>query len=83
MKQFYKDLDKLTVESVKNDVADTIENVEAATKTTDIKGLKKLTGYKYAYRIKIRDYRIGVFIENGIIEFARVAHRKEIYRIFP
>lgn len=82
LKQFYKDLDKLS-ESVKNDVADAIENVEAATRTTEIKNLKKLTGYKHAYRIKIRDYRIGVYIENGIVEFARVNHRKDIYKIFP
>lgn len=83
LKQFYKDLDKLTLESVKNDVIDTIENVENATKTTEIKNLKKLTGYKYAYRIKIGDYRIGIFIENDIVEFARVVHRKDIYKVFP
>ena len=82
LKQFYKDLDKLS-ESVKDDVANAIENVEAASKTTEIKNLKKMVGFKYAYRIKIKDYRIGVFIENGIIEFARVNHRKDIYNIFP
>ena len=82
LKQFYKDLDKLS-ESIKDDVADAIENVETATRTTDIKNLKKLVGYKYAYRIKIKDYRIGVFIQNGIVEFARVNHRKDIYNYFP
>lgn len=82
LKQFYKDLDKLP-KSVNNDVADAIENVEATTRTTEIKNLKKLTGYKHAYRIKIGDYRIGVYIENGIVEFARVARRKDVYRIFP
>ena len=49
----------------------------------DIKNFKKLKGYKNAYRIKIGDYRIGVFIENKIVEFARVVHRKDIYRVFP
>ena len=82
LKQFYKDLDKLS-ESIKDDVADAIENVETATRTTDIKNLKKLVGYKYAYRIKIKDYRIGVFIQNGVVEFARVNHRKDIYSNFP
>jgi mRNA interferase RelE/StbE len=82
LKQFYKDLDKLS-KSVKDDVANTIENVDAATRTTEIKNLKKLTGYKHAYRIKIGDYRIGVYIENGVVEFARVNHRKDIYKIFP
>ena len=82
LKQFYKDLDKLST-SVKDDVANAIENVEAASRTTEIKNLKKMVGFKYAYRIKIKDYRIGVFIENGIVEFARVNHRKDIYNIFP
>ncbi len=36
LRQFYKDLDKLS-ESVKDDVADAIENVEAATKTQKLK----------------------------------------------
>lgn len=83
LKQFYKDLDKLKLQSVKDDVADAIENVEEAGKTTEIKGLKKLTGYKFAYRIKIGDYRIGIFIENSVVEFARVVHRKDIYKVFP
>ncbi|MEI8202294.1 MAG: type II toxin-antitoxin system RelE/ParE family toxin [Bacteroidota bacterium] len=58
-------------------------NAEKADGIKDIKGLKKLTGYKNTYRIKMGDYRIGVFIENGIIEFARIAHRKDIYKVFP
>jgi mRNA interferase RelE/StbE len=83
LKQFYKDIDKLTLQNIKNDIAETIEKVEKANKTTDIKNLKKLTGYKYAYRIRIGNYRIGVFIENGVVEFARVVHRKDIYNLFP
>ena len=44
LKQFYKDLDKLPT-SVKDDVANAIENVEAASRTTEIKNLKKIVGY--------------------------------------
>ena len=29
------------------------------------------------------DYRIGVFVQNETITFARVKHRREIYRVFP
>ena len=82
LKQFYKDLDKLP-ESVKDDVADAIENTEEAARTSEIKNIKKMVGFKFAYRIKIRDYRIGIFVENGVVEFARVIHRKDIYKIFP
>lgn len=46
---------------------------------------EKLQGYKDKYRIRLGDYRIGVEINNvdKLIVFRRIAHRKEIYRIFP
>jgi mRNA interferase RelE/StbE len=50
---------------------------------SEIKNVKKLKGFSNAYRIRIGDYRIGVTFENNIVKFARVAHRKEIYKIFP
>ena len=83
LKSFNKDLDKLKLQSIKILIASVIDNVEIANKASEIKNLKKLTGYKFAYRIKIGDYRIGLFIENNIVEFARVIHRKDIYKIFP
>ena len=55
LKSFYKDLDKLTLQSVKISIAGVIDNVELANKASEIKNLKKLTGYKIAYRIKIGD----------------------------
>jgi mRNA interferase RelE/StbE len=83
LKQFYKDIDKLALQSIKDEIATTIENVEQATKISEIKNIKKLKGYKFAYRIKIGDYSIGIFIEKNNIEFARVTHRKDIYKLFP
>lgn len=82
LSSFNRDIDKLTP-SAKVDVITAIEEVERATRLTDITNLKKLKGYKNIYRIRIGDYRIGLFIEHGKVEFARVVHRKDIYRIFP
>jgi mRNA interferase RelE/StbE len=81
--RFYKDIDKLPSQSIKNDVIDAILNVENAAKISQISNIKKLTGYSFSYRIRIGNYRIGVFIENDIVEFARVLHRKDIYKAFP
>ncbi|MBN2778624.1 MAG: type II toxin-antitoxin system RelE/ParE family toxin [Bacteroidales bacterium] len=81
--RFYKDLDKIKLQSVKDDVSDAIDNVELATKISEINNIKKLAGYSFSYRIRIGDYRIGVFIENDIVEFARIAHRKDLYKNFP
>ena len=45
--------------------------------------LKKLKGEYNSYRIRVGDYRIGFFIEDNTITFARVLHRREFYRYFP
>ena len=83
LKQFDKDAKSISVQSVRNDVIKTITNVENSTSRSQIKGLKKLKGYKNAFRIKIGDYRNGIFIERSNVEFARVIHRKDIYKVFP
>jgi mRNA interferase RelE/StbE len=58
-------------------------NVEIAISINEIKNLKKLKGYKNAYRIKIGSYRIGIIIENAVAVFWDIAHRKDIYNQFP
>jgi len=83
LKQFIRDTDKLSVQSIRNEVIKAIKNVEDSASPAGIRGLKKLSGYKNAFRIKIGDYRIGIFIEKNNVEFARVVHRKEIYKVFP
>ncbi len=81
--RFLKDIDKLSDNAVKSAVADVIEAVENARDLTGIADLKKLKGYKTAYRIRAGDFRIGVFIVRGEVEFARVVNRKDIYKLFP
>ena len=83
LKQFLRDTDKLSAQSVRNEVIKAIKNVEDSTSPAEIKGLKKLSGYKNAFRIKIGDFRIGIFIVKNNVEFARVIHRKDIYKVFP
>ncbi len=83
LKAFYKDLDKIDGQNIKDDIESAIKNVEDARTFSDIKGFKKLKGYKIAYRIKIGNFRIGLIIEKNIVEFSRVVHRKDIYKVFP
>ncbi len=60
-----------------------IEAVEQSEIVSDITNLKQLkTGGKY-YRLRAGDYRIGITIEENLVTFVRVLHRKEIYRFFP
>ena len=83
LSKFFKDLSKINQPKVLADIEKAIIQVENVKTTIDINQLKKLKGYKSAFRIKVGDYRIGLFIENDVIEFARILHRKDIYNLFP
>ena len=83
LSKFNKDLSKITSRSVKGQIKKAILQVESASTINAIPQIKKLRGFKNAYRIRIGDFRIGLFIEGDTAEFARVIHRKEIYRLFP
>ncbi|MBC7401253.1 MAG: type II toxin-antitoxin system RelE/ParE family toxin [Mucilaginibacter sp.] len=82
-RHFLKDLDKINHSSIKREIAGIIEQVEQATSLSTIVNIKKLKGFSTAYRIRSGDYRIGIYIENNIVKFARIAHRKDIYKVFP
>jgi mRNA interferase RelE/StbE len=47
--------------------------------------LEKLKGYSDKYKIRVGNYRIGITLdkEAQILVCERIAHRKEIYRLFP
>jgi mRNA interferase RelE/StbE len=47
--------------------------------------LEKMKGYSDKYKFRVGDYRVGLTVdkENQVIICERVAHRREIHRIFP
>lgn len=61
----------------------TFDEIPASDSLEKINNVKKLKNEDNVYRIRVGDYRIGFFFENETIIFARVRHRKEIYRVFP
>jgi mRNA interferase RelE/StbE len=82
-KAFAKDFRKLKNRELAIAISEAIIQVSGAATIKDIANLKKLTGYKSAYRIRIGDYRIGVIIEKSTVNFVAFAHRNEIYKRFP
>ena len=83
LKKFSKDLDKIKKPKDRESILEIIELVKQTETFTEVPGTKKLKGYDDAFRIRAGDYRIGVFVSEELVEFARVAHRKDIYKIFP
>jgi mRNA interferase RelE/StbE len=47
--------------------------------------LEKMTGYPDKYKIRLGDYRIGIMMDKQTqtIICQRIAHRRDIYRVFP
>jgi mRNA interferase RelE/StbE len=80
---FLKDIGKLPTAELKNEVADIILAVEAAASFSEIRHVKKLKGFKTAYRIRVGDFRIGLLVTQQTVEFVRVVNRKDIYKLFP
>lgn len=81
--KFYKDLDKIPLKSVRIGLSKLVEQLESAQSLSEIPNTKKLKGHKSAYRFRIGDYRVGIFLDVHTVTFARVAHRKDIYSVFP
>jgi len=82
-KTFEKDLRKINDKSLLAKVKSVIMAVEEATSLDDIANLKKLKGYEGYFRIRIGDYRLGIFLDGETILFVRIIHRREFYRYFP
>ncbi|MEI8115612.1 MAG: type II toxin-antitoxin system RelE/ParE family toxin [Bacteroidia bacterium] len=82
-KAFVKDFRKLKNKELASSILEVIKQVSEAASPNEIINLKKLSGYKSAFRIRIGDYRIGVINENDTVTFVAFAHRKDIYKRFP
>jgi len=80
LEKFSKDLDKLKDNKARQRIKNVILKIEEAPTMSKITGLK---GEKNAYRLRVGNYRIGLYIHGKKVELARVAHRKDIYNIFP
>ncbi|MBP9665285.1 MAG: hypothetical protein KBD94_11735 [Pyrinomonadaceae bacterium] len=83
LKRFSKDIDEITVRSVRSALKRVIELMESADTLGKIPNTKKLKGHKTAYRIRVGEYRLGFFFENKTIILARFVNRKDIYKLFP
>lgn len=81
---FSKDLAALLVE-IQTRVEPIIFQELESENPFDLGYLEKMTGYADKYKIRLGDYRIGITIDKPTktLICQRIAHRKEIYRIFP
>jgi mRNA interferase RelE/StbE len=83
-KSFEKSIDKIKDKSVFPKIEKLIIDLENAQTIKDVKNIKKLSGFKTYYRVRLGVYRIGLEkITDSTLRLIVVAHRKDIYKNFP
>jgi mRNA interferase RelE/StbE len=82
-RKFQKQVENCNDKHIRSKILATIQAVIASENLNELPNLKKLTGYKIFYRIRLGNYRIGLVIEDKTIVFAAFDHRSDIYKYFP
>ena len=60
-----------------------IEGMESLQEISRQSDIKKMHGGEGCYRARIGDYRLGLQVAEGGVEFVRFLHRRDIYKYFP
>jgi mRNA interferase RelE/StbE len=83
-KRFLKELASLP-KDVQQQVEMVVFQELNSTNPFELGYLEKMTGYPDKYKVRLGDYRIGVTMDKQTqtIICQRVAHRRDIYRVFP
>jgi len=82
-RKFSKDVEKELSRQQMEELAEILVKLTEYKSLTEIPDCKKLKGFKNAYRIKFKDFRIGFLWETETIKLSRVLNRKDIYKYFP
>lgn len=83
-RQFEKDIFLTNDAKLNVRVESVIRMLHHSANLRGVSNLRKLTGFKTYYRIRIGDYRIGFeLIDADTVMLIRFLHRKDIYKRFP
>jgi mRNA interferase RelE/StbE len=83
-KSFDRDVHRIKDKKALRKIRTFISMIEKADTIREIPHIKMIEGYKSYYRVKLRDYRLGLeAVSIREIVLLRFLHRKDIYRYFP
>ncbi len=83
LKTFLKDLQKVKDPKLARKLEQLILEIKTADSLEDLSNVKKMKGYSIAFRIRVGDYRVGIYKETEVVEFACFLKRNDIYKVFP
>jgi mRNA interferase RelE/StbE len=81
-KRFAKELSKLP-RKIQLKVVEAIENLSETDSLGNIEDFKALSGYNNFYRIKIGQYRVGLFLDGDTFLIERIGVRGDFYKSYP
>ena len=83
-KSFEKSIDKIKNEKVFRRIEKIIIEFENSKSLRKLPNIKKIIGFSDYYRVRIGEYRLGFEkINEDTLRFIIIAHRKDIYKLFP
>lgn len=80
---FLKDIKKIQSKNTLNLIKSVIENCKSASNIGEINHCEALQSRGKFFKLKYGQYRFGVFIDNGIVEFLKFGTRQNFYDDFP
>ena len=83
LRQALKDVNKIKNVKLKSKLFDVITDLKLAKNLSEIKNVKAMSGHSEAYRIRVGDYRLGIYYSEETITIARFLKREDIYKLFP
>lgn len=83
-KTFIKDIKKIKDPKVARKIEQIIIELKEVEFLEELPNFKKMKGYSIAYRIRVGDYRMGIYkISKDELEIIRFLKREDIYKVFP
>ncbi|WP_158839442.1 type II toxin-antitoxin system RelE family toxin [Polaribacter sp. L3A8] len=83
LRQALKDVNKIKNSKLKSKIADVVADLKLAENLSEIKNVKPMSGHSDAYRIRIGNYRLGIYYLDDTITIGRFVKREDIYKLFP
>ncbi len=81
-KAITKDVRKIKNADLIKKIEELILELKNSTSLKEIKSVKKISNHKSAYRIRLKNYRLGFYLENDTVILARFLKRNDIYKQF-
>jgi mRNA interferase RelE/StbE len=80
---FAKDLQDVRDPSARRMLEKLIVQMKEAQSLADLSNVKKLRGAPNAFRLRVGDFRLGLFLTGDTLTLHRFLDRKDMYRSFP